>query len=85
MEKQITQVPSPGSSGLTPTGAMQFRNDWPGLFIRGDVAILLHTRMRGLQQQLAGHPDAVVFSALVELGKIADIIERDVIVQGNAA
>jgi hypothetical protein len=32
----ITRIPIEGSSGQTPTGAMQFENDWPGLFIRGD-------------------------------------------------
>ena len=69
----------PGSSGETPTGAIQFENDWPGLFIRGDQAAVLLSRIRGLQDRLASHPDVVVAAALIELGKIADLIERDVV------
>jgi hypothetical protein len=40
-ETRITKIALPGGSGLTPTGAMEFENDWPGLFIRGDDAGLL--------------------------------------------
>jgi hypothetical protein len=85
MSKRITQIPFPGSSGETPTGALQFQNDWPGLFIRGDDAVVLHSRIRGLQQRLADHPDVVVAAALSQLQQIADIIERDVIVQDQRA
>ena len=46
-ERRITQIPVPGNSGDTPTGAMQFQEDWPGLFIRGDDAIML---MSAIQQ-----------------------------------
>lgn len=71
----------PGSSGETPTGAIQFQNDWPGLFVRGDDAIVLLSRIRGLQKHLTSHPDLVVSAALLDLGKVADLIERDVIVK----
>ena len=80
-EPKILQIPMPGGSGQTPTGAIQFQNDWPGLFIRGDQAIDLLSNIRGLQVRLAGHPDGVVALALLQLGKIADIIQRDVIVK----
>jgi hypothetical protein len=73
----------PGSSSETPTGAIQFKNDWPGLFIRGDQAVVLLSRIRGLQERLASHPDVVVAAALIELGKIADLIERDVVVRSD--
>jgi len=73
----------PGSSGETPTGAIQFENDWPGLFIRGDQAVVLLSRIRGLQDRLASHPDVVVAAALIELGKIAELIERDVVVRSG--
>lgn len=78
---KILQVQMHGSSGETPTGAIQFHNDWPGLFIRGDEAIVLLSRIRGLQERLANHPDAVVAAGLIELVKIADLIERDVVVR----
>ena len=81
---KILRVPMRGSSGETPTGAIQFENDWPGLFIRGDQAIVLLSRIRGLQECLANHPDLAVTAALFELGKLADLIERDVIVRDQA-
>ncbi len=79
--KRVTQIPFPGSSGQTPTGALQFQNDWPGLFVRGDIAISLHVNIRALEQRLADHQDVVVCAALLKLKGIADIIERDVIVR----
>jgi hypothetical protein len=81
MIKHITQIPFPGSSGQTPTGAMQFQDDWPGLFIRGDTAVSLHASIRALQQRLIDHPDAVVTAVVLQLQQIADLIERDVIVR----
>jgi hypothetical protein len=85
MSKRITKIPFPGGSGQTPTGAMQFQHDWPGLFIRGDNAVSLLSNIRGLQQRLADHPDVVVAAALSQLQQIADIIERDVIVRNERA
>ena len=81
---KILQIPVRGSSGETPTGAIQFENDWPGLFIRGDRAISLLSKIRGLQERLANHPDVVVTACLIELGEIADLIERDVVVRDGA-
>jgi hypothetical protein len=81
MPKRITQIPFPGGSGEIPTGAMQFQDDWPGLFIRGDTAASLLANIRALQQRLADHPDAVVTAVVFQLQQIADIIERDVIVR----
>jgi len=80
-EPKILQIPMRGGSGEVRTGAIQFENDWPGLFIRGDDAIVLLSRIRGLQERMAGHPDVVAAAALIELVKIADLIERDVVVR----
>lgn len=76
----MIKIPLPGGSGCAPTGAIQFQDDWPGLFIRGDQAIALLVRIRALEQRLSGHPDGVVAAALLELRKIANLIERDVVV-----
>jgi hypothetical protein len=46
------------------TGAIQFGDDWPGLFIRGDEAIIILPALRA-----SGDP---------ELARLADIIDRDV-------
>jgi hypothetical protein len=80
---KITQIPFPGSSGKVPTGAIQFQDDWPGLFLRGDSAIALLSSIRGLQERLADHPDAAVRAAVSHLGQIAEIIKQDVMVRGH--
>jgi hypothetical protein len=80
---KITQIPFPGSSGKVPTGAIQFQDDWPGLFLRGDSAIALLSSIRGLQQRLADHPDTVVRAVLFQLNQIAEIIQQDVMVRGE--
>ena len=85
MSKRITQIPFIGGSGRVPTGALQFQDDWPGLFVRGDEAISLKCNIRAMQERLADHPDVVVGMALLKLGAIADIIERDVMVRGERA
>jgi hypothetical protein len=81
MEKRITQIPFPGDSGRTPTGAMQFQDDWPGLFIRGDSALSVLTAIRRLQKYLRDCDDLEVALALSVLGSLADTIDRDVIVR----
>jgi hypothetical protein len=80
---RVLQIPLPGGSGEAPTGAVQFQNDWPGLFIRGDDAIDLLSKIRGLQQRLAGHPDVVVAAALMRLEEVAVLIERDVMMRSE--
>ena len=71
-----TQIPYPGSSGTTPTGAMQFQQDWPGLFIRGDDAIALLGELRHVMK-VAGER-GVQFGPFSRLKTIVDIIEHDV-------
>jgi hypothetical protein len=62
------------------TGAVQFGDDWPGLFIRGDNARSLSLWVRQLADLLADHPDPDVADALRQLATYADTIDRDVIV-----
>jgi hypothetical protein len=84
IERRITQIPFPGDSGRTPTGAMQFQDDWPGLFIRGDDAIVLMGRIRYLVEHVSEHRDLGVMSVLQNLGELASVIERDVVVGPRA-
>jgi hypothetical protein len=82
-QSNVTKIPIPGNSGATPTGAMQFLNDWPGLFVRGDDAMMLKAAIEELSERLTDHPDLFVASALARLSKYAEIIARDVIVRGD--
>jgi hypothetical protein len=77
----ITHIPVAGGSGLTPTGAMQFQDDWPGLFIRGKDALRIAGWIRHFQQRLADDKDHRTRIGLQQLTEIADIIEREVIVR----
>jgi hypothetical protein len=83
-QPRIQQIPLPGGSGRVPTGAIQFQDDWPGLFVRGDEAIALLVSIRQLTARFGNHPDPVVWSALARLEAMANIIEREVRVRGNS-
>jgi hypothetical protein len=76
--RRILQIPLRGGSGNAPTGAVQFQDDWPGLFLRGDMAIVVALAIRNLQKALTDSNDLVIASALGNLSIIADVIERDV-------
>ena len=74
--RRITQIPFPGNSGDTPTGAMQFQDDWPGLYIRGDDAISLLAELRRVEQLLR---DKGRSGLPWKMSEVAEIIERDVV------
>jgi hypothetical protein len=57
---------------------MQFRGDWPGLFIRGDDAIFIAASIRQLETHLSDSHDVRIAHAVARLSEIAEIIERDV-------
>jgi len=38
---QVRHLPSPADGERVETGPVQFGDDWPGLFIRGDHALYL--------------------------------------------
>jgi hypothetical protein len=82
-QQRITHIPVKGGSGRVPTGAIQFADDWPGLFLRGDAAIPLLISIRELQRRLEGTTDVGLLSALLRLDGIANIIERDVVVRSH--
>jgi len=75
VSKKALQIPL---SNRTNTCAVQFKNDWPGLFIRGDHAISLSFFIRHLQKQYTTESDPITVRALRMLGEIADTIEQDV-------
>ena len=79
----ILQIPLPGGSGRAPTGAVQFQDDWPGLFVRGDDAIFACAAIRELQKRLADHPEQAVKRELSRLGRLAEVIESQVMDRGH--
>jgi hypothetical protein len=79
--KRITQIPIEGGSGAVSTGALRFKNDWPGLFIRGDDAVQLLVRFRMMVELLKDTKDVRIAAGLASLQNLADIIDRDVVVR----
>ncbi|HYE20007.1 MAG TPA: hypothetical protein VEA69_16275 [Tepidisphaeraceae bacterium] len=77
----MLKIPLPGGSGPAKSGAIQFRDDWPGPFLRGDTAIMVGLAIRNLQKALDQSQDGDVASALSKLAVVADLIEREVIVK----
>ena len=75
-KSKIIQVPLKGGSASVITGAIQFQDDWPGLFVRGDDCLRLVLEMRLLQEWL-GATNKLPST----LQRIAQLIEQDVIVQ----
>jgi hypothetical protein len=61
---------------------MQFVDDWPGLFIRGDDAIALLGELRRVEQLLREKCNSELPWTLE---KLAEIIQRDVIVRRNSS
>ena len=53
---KLTNIPLPGGSGIVPSGALQFQDDWPGLFIRGDEALGVGLHIGLLLQALKEKP-----------------------------
>lgn len=88
MSVQKIDYPNSGGPGDGPnprieTGAVQFGDDWPGLFIRGDNAMALLLAVETLAGQISKHPqvreDPIIGYSLSQLAGIAEIIRDDVI------
>ena len=40
LQHDVRKLPAPESGGRVETGPTQFGDDWPGIFIRGDNALI---------------------------------------------
>jgi uncharacterized protein (TIGR02996 family) len=77
---KVQLLPAPTRLPRVETGAVQFGDDWPALFIRGDNAHSLMMWIQRLAEWLADHPNPDVADALHQLMGYADIIQQDVMV-----
>lgn len=86
--KKVQQLPEPENMPRVETGPVQFGNDWPGLFIRGDDCIALKCEIEKLLKSL----DVLVLNvplgadeanlrALTRLMELAKIIDKHVMVK----
>jgi hypothetical protein len=76
--KNVQLLPAPSHLPRVETGAVQFGDDWPGLFIRGDNALALMIWIRSLCERLADSQEPYVIDRLDRLKEFADLIEQDV-------
>ncbi|MFQ5631707.1 MAG: hypothetical protein ACE5I1_23290 [bacterium] len=81
--KKITQIAMQGGSGNIPTDAMQFKDDWPGLFVRGDDALAMFIELKSLQDRLKKECGEKYASLGFTTKNIMEIIEKDVIVRND--
>jgi isoprenylcysteine carboxyl methyltransferase (ICMT) family protein YpbQ len=79
MMQKVRQLPE--QQERVETGAVQFGNDWPGLFIRGDDAFYYAHKIRVLCDQMRTSKDLSAIMAVVVLDSVARLIEEDVIVK----
>jgi hypothetical protein len=79
VDNRVRYLPTLPDMPRVETGALQFGDDWPGLFIRGDNAYALMFLIRRMAVLLADHPDTDVADAMENLMGYAEMIAQDVI------
>ena len=77
-EQTLNQAAAAEGLPRMETGSVRFGNDWPGLFLRGDDALVLAASIRNLMAAVPSIDDPAATSALVRLEELAEVIERDV-------
>lgn len=83
-DQQVRRVPAPLDAGRVETGAVQFGDDWPGLFLRGDDAFHLMLTLRQLKELLGDNLRGEAGFRFAELMEYVDIVEQDVVVRPAA-
>jgi hypothetical protein len=80
-EPRVAKLPAPQQLRRVETGAVQFGEDWPGLFIRGDEANAIMFSIRHLQERIAIPNNPLDRRDLSRLTRLADMIEQDVMIR----
>jgi hypothetical protein len=79
---KITRIPLQDETSRIRTGAIQFNDDWPGLFIRGDEAFALMLELKQMLKALEeeGNQEYPAYVAK----SIVSVIAQDVIVRSDS-
>lgn len=67
----VVMLPKPSNLQRVETGAIQFGDDWPGVFIRGDNAAYYS---RALDSIMTGNADPVTVCAVAGLRKLLNAL-----------
>jgi hypothetical protein len=80
-KKRIQHLPAPTELPRVETGAVQFGDDWPGLFLRGDDCLALLNDIRRMAEELGGERLATLSVGTgARLAELVEVIENGVIV-----
>jgi len=74
LRKDIRQIPVEGGSGRYSSGAVEFKNAWPGIFIRGDDCISLLTTLETHRVQCKDKGIALPYDIDVMIECISDSV-----------
>jgi hypothetical protein len=74
-------MPAPAEGGRVETGAVQFGDDWPGLFIRGDNAGWMAMQLRSLEGALERKDYHQAKWHFAQVEWLIDGVRNDVIVK----
>jgi len=75
---RIIRMPLPAGLERVPAEALQFEDDWPGFFMRGDEAIVPSARIQLLAERLVELMGLDIISLIFSLRKLGEIIDRHV-------
>ena len=78
LRKDIRQIPVEGGSGRYSSGAVEFKNDWPGLFIRGDDCMSLLTTLEKHRDQCKDKGIALPY----DIKDMIECINDSIVVKG---
>ena len=66
----VLRLSTPDGQNRVETGPVQFGDDWPGVFIRGDHALALAYMLEGLGEFPYGGDDALLRSAAADMAHL---------------
>lgn len=78
--KLSTQFVRDTDTNRVETGALQFNEDWPGIYIRGDNAAFYAMQLRHLIRYVEKNADHIDFYALNTAKSLVDLLSSCVII-----
>lgn len=82
MTQQIRQIPQPDGNRVE-TGPVQFGNDWPGVFIRGDACLFLASTIEELIKTSKEFQSPNHIRMLSELSELLEWLESSRVSTGK--
>jgi hypothetical protein len=74
----MTKIDRPSDQPRVESGALQFGDDWPGLFLRGDDSLMTAMQIEIILNQLPNGVSGEVLIAAKWLSSLKDSIFEDV-------